>query len=65
MGKIAALFVVWFVVAIVAPELRPVLVVGAFCCFGGFVVGTQHTAKHTTELHTNRAERVSMRTAEA
>ena len=65
MPKLLLIGVAWFVVAILAPELRPVLVVGAFCWFGGFVVGTQHRAKHDAQLHANRAERVSMQTIEA
>ena len=57
MGKIAVLFVAWIVVAMVLPELRPLLVVGAFCWFGGFVGGTQHRAKHDAELKQARQTR--------
>ena len=50
MGKIAVLFAAWFVMAMVAPELRPLLLVRVFCWFGGFVGGTQHRAKHDAVL---------------
>ena len=65
MTKLLLIGVAWFVLAMVLPELRPLLLVGAFCWFGGFVVGTQHRAKHTAELHARRAERASMRQVEA
>ena len=65
MGKVALIAAAWFVLAMVLPELRPLLLVAAFSAFGGFVVGTQHTAKHTAELRANRAERASMRQVEA
>ena len=56
---------VLFIVAMIAPELRTVMLVGSFCAVGGFMVGSQQTAKHDAELHANRAERVSMQRVEA
>jgi hypothetical protein len=64
-GKITLLFVVLFVVALVLPELRSVLFIGGFCLVTGYMVGSQQTARHTAELHANRAERASFRTVEA
>jgi hypothetical protein len=46
-----------FTIAMLAPELRPLLLVGAFCTTGGFMVGSRQTAQHTAELHAARAER--------
>ena len=65
MGKIVALFVGLFVVALVLPEVRALLFVGGFCLVTGFMIGSQQTARHTAELHAHRAERVSMQTVEA
>ncbi len=65
MGKITLLFVVLFVVALVLPELRSTLFISGFCLVTGFMIGTQHRAKHDADLHARRAERVSMRTIEA
>ena len=48
---------VLFIAAMVLPELRPLLLVGAFCWFGGFVVGTQHRAKSDQELTAARLVR--------
>ena len=57
MRKLLMVGLVLFIAAMVLPELRPLLLVGAFCWFGGFVVGTQHTAKHTAALQANRLVR--------
>ncbi len=65
MGKLAVLFAAaWLVLAMVLPELRPLLLVGVFSWFGGFVGGTQHRAKHDAELSQARQAR-SVRTVEA
>ncbi len=65
MSKITLLFVVLFVVAMVLPELRSVMVVGGVGVMIGFIVGTQHKATADIELRHARSERVSMRTIEA
>jgi len=65
MGKKAVLFVGLFVVAMLLPELRAMMLVGGVGVMLGMMIGLRHATHHTAELHANRAERVSMRTAEA
>ena len=64
MNKLLLIGVAWLVLAMVLPELRPLLLVGAFYWFGGFVGGTQHRAKHDAELSQARQAR-GVRTVEA
>ncbi len=66
MGKLLLLVVAAFVVAMMAPELRSLLFVGAVCLISGYVAGMQHKGAADAELHANRAERsVSNRMIEA
>ena len=65
MGKIVALFVGLFIVALVLPEVRALLFVSGFCLVTGYMMGMQHRANYTAELLSHRAERVSMQTVEA
>lgn len=57
MSRLLMVAAVIFIMVMVLPELRTLMLVGAFCWFGGFVGGTQHRAKHDAELHANRLER--------
>ena len=66
MGKVALIAAGLFVIALVWPELRPILVVGSISWVTGYMVGSQQTARHTAELHADRLERAStMRAVEA
>ena len=49
-----------FTIAIVLPELRPLLLVGAFCATGGFMVGSQRKAVVDTELSSARTARLEL-----
>ena len=62
MSKVALVALVLFVIAMVLPELRGMMLVGGVGVMIGAMIGMQHAAKHTTELHADRAERVAMRT---
>ena len=57
MAKLWLIAAAWIVLALLAPELRPLLLVSSFCWFGGFVVGTQHRAKSDQELAAARLVR--------
>ena len=69
MGRLALVGFVLFIVVMVLPELRTLMLVGGVGVMIGVMVGMQHASKHTAELHANRvermAERASMRTVEA
>ncbi len=57
MRKLIIIAILLFIAAIVAPELRPVLVVGSFCWFAGMLQGSRYGAKHYVNLMDARAER--------
>jgi hypothetical protein len=69
MGKVALVALVLFVVAMVWPELRTLMLVSGVSVMLGMMIGSHHTSRHTAELHANRAERqaenVALRTIEA
>jgi hypothetical protein len=55
-----------FIMAMVLPELRAMMLVSGVGVMIGFMVGMQQKTRHDAELHAKRAERVSsMRTIEA
>jgi len=57
MTKLLIVGVVLFIVALVLPELRTLMLVGGVGMMAGYMVGSQQTARHTAELHANRLER--------
>lgn len=60
MRKLIITLTLLFAVAIVLPELRPMLLVGCVCALGGFMVGSQRKAAVDAELHTNRVARLEL-----
>jgi len=58
--KLIIVSLILFTVAIVLPELRPLLLVGAFCATGGFMVGSQRKTQADAELYANRAARLEL-----
>ncbi len=59
MRKLIIVSLILFTVAIVLPELRPLLLVGAFCATGGFMVGSQRKVASDSELDSTRAARLA------
>ena len=60
MRKLIIVSLILFAVAIVLPELRPLLLVGSFCATGGFMVGSQRKAVVDAELMQARAVRLEL-----
>ena len=60
MRKLIIVSLIIFTVAIVMPELRPLLLVGSFCATGGFMVGSQRKAKVGAELTQARMARLKL-----
>jgi len=48
-----------FTVAIIRPELRPLLLVGSVCALGGFMLGSQRKAASDSELTEARTARLA------
>ena len=69
MAKLWLIAAAWLVLALLAPELRPLLGIGSFCWVTGMMVGYQKGFAAKVELMSARAERqaerASMRTIEA
>lgn len=59
MRKLIITMALLFVVAIVLPELRPVLLVGCVCLFAGVLLGARYGSKHYVELMDTRHERLA------
>lgn len=49
-----------FTIAIVLPELRPLLLVGSFCALSGFMVGSRRKAVSDSELSSERTARLEL-----
>ncbi len=64
MGKVALIAAVVFIVAMLAPELRPLMLVGGVGVMLGMMIGLRHKARHDTELSYNRLLR-GVRSVEA
>ena len=60
MRKLIIATLILFTVAIVLPELRPLLFVGVVCATGGFMVGSQRKAVVDTELTQARTARLEL-----
>lgn len=58
--KLIIVSLILFTVAIVLPELRPLLLLGSFCATGGFMVGSQRKAVVDAELTQTRAARLEL-----
>ena len=59
MTKLIIVSLILFIVAIVLPELRTLLLVGAVCATGGFMLGSQRKAVSDSELMQTRAARLA------
>lgn len=59
MTKLIIAILILFTVAIVLPELRTLLLVGAVCATGGFMVGSQRKAVSDSELNSERTARLA------
>ncbi len=57
MRKLIITVALLFIVAMIAPELRPLLLVGSFGWFAGMLQGSRYGAKHYVRLMDARAER--------
>ncbi len=64
MMRVAIVAAVVFIVAMMAPELRPLLLVSGVSLMLGMMIGSRHKAKHDTELSYNRLLR-GVRSVEA
>ena len=60
MTKLIIVSLILFTIAIVLPELRTLLLVGAFCATGGFMLGSQRKAVVDTELTQARTARLEL-----
>lgn len=60
MRKLLIVSLILFTIAVVLPELRPLLFVGSFCATGGFMVGSQRKAQADAELYANRTARLEL-----
>jgi len=58
MRNLIIVSLILFAVAIVLPELRPLLLVGCVCLLVGFMVGSQRKAADDSELKQARAARL-------
>jgi hypothetical protein len=54
MSKVALVALVLFVIAMVLPDLRTVMLVGGVGVMIGYMVGSQQAARHTAALSYNR-----------
>lgn len=59
MRKLIITLTLLFAVAIVLPELRPLLLVGCVCLFAGVLLGARYGGKHYVELMETRHERLA------
>jgi len=59
MRKLIITLALLFTIAIILPELRPLLLVGAFCLLVGFMVGSQRKAASDSELTQARTARLA------
>lgn len=59
MTKLIIVSLILFTVAIVLPELRTLLLVGAVCATSGFMLGSQRKAVVDAELNSERTARLT------
>jgi hypothetical protein len=59
MRNLIIIAVTIFTIAIIAPELRPLLLVGSICIVAGYMLGARYGGKEYVKLMDARAERMA------